>query len=163
MTRTVAKHGVDARDEAVAQLDAAFKGLMGAVRRLRGRDTHRPGELSFAQYHLLLALSEHSELSTTQLAAAADLAPATVTQMLDGLVEMRLVERTRSASDRRIVTCTITVPGRELIAKKRRRWERRRREALSEFDTADLAAAAAVIDRLRAMFDEIDAEGRSAD
>jgi DNA-binding MarR family transcriptional regulator len=160
MTRTTAQHRTDARDEALAQFDAAFKGMMAALRRLRGRDTHRAGELGFAQYHLLFGLSEQSELSTTQLATAADLAPATVTQMLDGLVAMGLVERTRSDRDRRIVTCALTPRGRQLLAEKRRRWEKRRRESLSEFTSDELATAAAVIERLRAMFDEVDAEAR---
>jgi DNA-binding MarR family transcriptional regulator len=158
MTRTAAKRSTDARDEAVAQLDSAFKGMMAALRRLRGRDTHRPGELSFAQYHLLFALSEQNELSTTQLATAAELAPATVTQMLDGLVTMGLVERTRSDRDRRIVTCTLTARGRELLTNKRRSWEKRRRDSLSEFTPDELTTAAAVVERLRAMFDEADAE-----
>jgi hypothetical protein len=33
------------RDEALAALDSAFKGAMVAIRRLRGRDTNRPGEV----------------------------------------------------------------------------------------------------------------------
>ena len=96
------------REEAVARLGSAFKGALGAVRRLRGRDTHRPGELSFAQYHLLFALAEREELSAGELALAADLSPATVTQLLDSLATMGLVERTRSDRDRRVVTCTLT-------------------------------------------------------
>src|SRR5439155_18529471 len=81
MTPTVTKTEKAARDEALTQLGEAFKGVMGAVRRLRGRDTQRPGELGFAQYRLLFGLSTGDHLSTGQLATVADLAPATVTQM----------------------------------------------------------------------------------
>jgi hypothetical protein len=76
------------RTEALDQLGRSFKGTMAAVRRLRGRDTQRCGELSFAQYSLLFGLGEAGELSVRELALAADLAPATVTQMLDRLREM---------------------------------------------------------------------------
>src|SRR5712671_3147100 len=86
----------DARE----QLGRSFKAAMGAVRRLRGRDTQRAGELSYAQYSLLFTLSERSgELSSRELASSADLSPATVTQMLDSLVEAGLVERVRSEHD----------------------------------------------------------------
>jgi DNA-binding MarR family transcriptional regulator len=145
-----------AREEALDRLAAAFKGIMASVRRLRGRETHRPGELSFAQFHLLFHLAGEPELSTTKLAAAAELAPGTVTQMLDGLEAMGLVARTRSATDRRIVSCVLTDRGRELIAEKRARWESRWKQTLSEFSADELAAAAAVFERMRAMYDEPD-------
>jgi DNA-binding MarR family transcriptional regulator len=100
------------RDEALGQLGSAFKGAMAAIRRLRGRDTHRHGELSFAQYHLLCGLAEYDKRSAGELALAADLSPATVTQMLDSLAELGLVE-----------TCalTITTRGRELLTERRAR------------------------------------------
>jgi DNA-binding MarR family transcriptional regulator len=141
------------REEALARLGTAFKGAMGAIRRLRGRDTHRPGELSFAQYHLLFGLAGQSELSSGELAQAADLAPATVTQMLDSLAAMGLVERTRSERDRRIVTCALTPRGRELVADRRQQFELRWTAALAGFDAAALATAATVLDHLRAMYD----------
>jgi len=150
-----------AREEALAQLGAAFKGTMAALRRLRGRETHRHGERSFAQYQLLFGLAGDCELSTSRLATAADLAPATVTQMLEGLVAMGLVERTRSERDRRVVTCALTVRGRELIAERRAHWESRWRHTLAEFSTAEIATAAAVIDRMRTMYDELEDESRS--
>jgi DNA-binding MarR family transcriptional regulator len=142
------------REEALERLGSSFKGAMAAVRRLRGRDTHRPGELSFAQYHLLFGLAERGVLSTGELALAADLTPATVTQMLDGLGAMGLVERLRSERDRRIVTCSLTARGREMIAERRARFESRWQAVLAEFSTEELTTAAAVMDRLRAMFDE---------
>ena len=35
----------------------SFKAAMAAVRRLRGRESQRPGELSYAQYSLLFGLA----------------------------------------------------------------------------------------------------------
>jgi DNA-binding MarR family transcriptional regulator len=145
------------RRRAQDELETTFKGLQAALRRLRGRDTHRPGELSLAQYHLLFGLAEAGELSAGELATTAGLAPATVTQMLDGLVAMGLVERLRCHRDRRIVTCVLTERGLAAVAQRheqvRGRWDR----ALAGFDTAELSVAAAVLERLREMFDELDA------
>ena len=150
-----AKQRARPREDALAELGSAFKGAMAAVRRLRGRDTHRHGEVSFAQYHLLFGLAERGELSAGELALAADLSPATVTQMLDTLAEMGLVERARSERDRRVVTCTLTTSGRELITERRAHFEQRWHAALAQFSTQDLTTAAAVIDRLRALYDDL--------
>ena len=152
MTATAAK-GL-AREEAVARLRAAFSGTLAAVRRLRGRDTHRPDELGFAQYHLLFGLADQSELTTGELALTADLAPATVTQMLDGLAALGLVERTRSDRDRRVIICKLTHRGRDLIAERRAYFEQRWHDALAGFSARDLAVAAAVMERLRDLYDE---------
>ena len=148
------------REESLARFGTAFKGVLAAVRRLRGRDTHRPDELSFAQYHLLFGLAE-PELSAGELAQVAELAPATVTQMLDSLASAGLVERNRSERDRRIVTCSLTGLGRELIAERRGHIEQCWETALAEFSTGELAVATAVIDRLRAMFDDLDGQAAS--
>ena len=77
--------------------------------------------------------------------------------MLDSLVEFDLVERTRSTTDRRIVTCSLTEAGRELVGERRATFDERWRIALADIATADLAVTAAVLDRIAAMFDEFDA------
>jgi DNA-binding MarR family transcriptional regulator len=147
-----------ARDEAVTRLGASFKRAMVAVRRLRGRETHRPGSPSFAQYQLLFALDDRDDLSAGELATAADLSPATVSHMLDSLVELGFVTRDRSTHDRRVVTCSLTSEGRKLIAQRRALFESRWADALGDVRTADLAAAAEVFDRIAAMFDDFDAD-----
>ena len=143
------------RTEALEQLGRSFKGVMGAVRRLRGRETHRPGELSFAQYSLLFGLGDGGELSVRELALTADLAPATVTQMLDSLEAAGLVERVRSQSDRRVVLISLTERGAGLVAARRARFEPLWRQALAEFDEDELLIAASVLDRLREMFYDV--------
>lgn len=153
---TAAPTAATARDEALVGLGRAFKGTIGAVRRLRGRETHRPGAVSYAQHHLLFGLAGHDELSTGELAVAADLSPATATQMLDHLVELGFVERRRSESDRRIVSCSLTEQGRELVDAHRTQMEARYADALAEFSDRELATAAAVLDRLRAMFESFE-------
>jgi DNA-binding MarR family transcriptional regulator len=146
------------RHEAITRLGSSFKRAMAAVRKLRGRETHRPGTPSYAQYALLFALAERDGLSSGELAVAADLSPATVTGMLDSLAELELVTRSRSSSDRRIVTCSLTDAGRETVAVRRAVFEERWNEALADFDPAELATAAAVFERIATMFDGIDAE-----
>ena len=74
------------------------KGILGAHRRLRSRDGRHSGTIGFAHYRLLGALRREGELTASALAVAADLAPATVTEMLDVLAAAGLVERRRDAT-----------------------------------------------------------------
>jgi DNA-binding MarR family transcriptional regulator len=141
--------------EAVTSFSQAFRAAMAAVRRLRGRDTHRPGELSYAQYCLLFGLADRGELSASELAGLAEVSPATATQMLDSLATGGFVERSRSERDRRLVLVRLTARGGELVAEKRARYESMWRKALAEFSPADLEIATAVLERTRAIFDEI--------
>jgi DNA-binding MarR family transcriptional regulator len=154
---TVTEPGISSREEAIARLGSSFKKTMAAVRRLRGRDTHRPGSPSLAACQLLFALADRDNLSSGELAVAAELSPASATQMLDSLVEFGYVARDRSRTDRRIVTCSLTESGRRFVVERRAMFEGRWQAALADIDTADLATTAAVLDRIAAIFDEFDA------
>lgn len=132
----------------------AFKGATAALRRLRGRETHQPGELSYAQFGLLFGLWDGTAKSSRELAVMADISPATAAEMLDGLAAAGLVDRTRSEEDKRIVLTSLTERGRELIEERRRQYEPRWRAALNDFTDDELLTAARVLDAIRAMFDE---------
>jgi MarR family transcriptional regulator, organic hydroperoxide resistance regulator len=138
------------------QLGAAFKAAMAAVRRLRGRDTHRHDALSHAQYGLLFGLCDGSALSARDLAESAELSAATVAQMLESLEAAGLVQRTRSETDKRVVLTSLTPRGRDVIDERRARVEPRWRAALGEFSSEELRTAAAVLTRLADYFDHLE-------
>ncbi len=142
----------------IERLGDAFRGVMASTRRLKGRETHRHDALSHAQYTLLWGLAQEGELSARELADTADLSPATVTPMLDGLAAAGLVERVRSERDKRVVMTSLTARGQELIGAKRAMYEARWRAAMAEFDDEQLAAAAAVLERVKEMFEELSEE-----
>jgi DNA-binding MarR family transcriptional regulator len=135
-------------------LGRAFKVAMASVRRLRGRETHRPGDLSYAQYSLLFGLADGRERSSRELATLADLSAPTVTQMLDHLAAVGLVTRVRSSEDKRIVLTSLTERGADVIEQRRCAMEPRWRAALGEFSDEELRIAAAVLDRLGELFVE---------
>ncbi|HEU0316928.1 MAG TPA: MarR family transcriptional regulator [Solirubrobacteraceae bacterium] len=146
------------RERAGEALGRAFKGAIAAVRRLRGRDTQRPGEIAHAQYALLVELAQRGELPAGELAAAADVTPATVSGMLDHLAEAGLVARSRSERDRRIVVCRLTPAGVERVAARHARLTPLWNAALAEFDAEELRTATAVLERVRALFEALGAE-----
>jgi DNA-binding MarR family transcriptional regulator len=146
------------RPAELAALGDAFRRVFRAINRLRGRDTHLGGsELSHAQFQLLVDLEERGEAAVGELAAAAQLAPGTVTRMLDGLAAAGHVRRVGSPVDRRIVLARLTPRGRAQIEAKRAAWKARWDDALAGLGSAELAAATEVLERLAAMFDEASA------
>jgi DNA-binding MarR family transcriptional regulator len=141
--------------DATEEVGRAFKRALGAHRRLRGRETHHHEELSYAQYGLLFGLATAGEMSSRELACAADLTPATVTQMLDHLEAAGLVERVRSDVDKRVVLTSLTADGNEVVEKRRARYEPLWRAALLEFSDRELGTAASVLARIATLFDEL--------
>ena len=138
---------------ATGQLGLAFKRAMVAVRKLRGRETHRPGQISYAQYGLLFGLAGMRERSARELADHVDLNPATVAQMLEHLEAAGLVKRARSDEDRRVVLSVLTERGAAVVAERQAQMEPRWRAALEEFSDPELAVAARVLNRLADYFD----------
>ncbi len=134
------------------QLGLAFKRAMVAVRKLRGRETTRPGRISHAQYGVMFGLWG-CECSARELAEHTDLTPATVTQMLEHLEAAGMVRRTRSEEDRRVVLSALTENGAAVVAERKSAIEPRWHAALAGFSDQELNAAARVLDRLADYFD----------
>jgi DNA-binding MarR family transcriptional regulator len=149
----------DARAGALESFGRAFKGADAALRRLRGRESHHPGALTYAQYGLLFGLCDGVPRSLRELALAADVAPATAAEMLDSLAAAGLVARSRSEEDKRVVLTTLTDRGQALIDERRARSEPRWRSALAPFSDQELLTAAAILDRVRTVFDEVVDQG----
>jgi DNA-binding MarR family transcriptional regulator len=158
-----ASASASAKPEWTAELDdlgKAFRRVFRSLNRLRGRDTHLGGsELSHAQFELLIELHERGELPAGELAAAARLTPATVTQMLEHLADCGHVERARSETDRRVVVSRLTAQGRHKIEAKRAAWQERWQAALEGMEPAELRAATRVLERLSVVFEDAPAAG----
>jgi DNA-binding MarR family transcriptional regulator len=135
------------------ELRLALRDMLAAHRRLRGRDGRQPGSIGYAQYPLLAALRREGELTSSGLAGAADLAPATVTQMLDVLEAAGLVQRQRDSADRRVVLVRLTALGRRSYDAKHAELVAAWNHELSDLDTESLRAASVVLQRLGAFLD----------
>jgi DNA-binding MarR family transcriptional regulator len=143
------------RAEQLRELGVAFRRTFRSISRLRGRDTHLGGEeLSHAQFELLIELWERGELPAGELATAAKLAPATVTQMLDHLADSGHVERDRSQTDRRVVVTRLTPKGAKKIEAKQAAWKSRWERAMTGIDADELRGATRVLQRLAEMFED---------
>jgi DNA-binding MarR family transcriptional regulator len=142
------------RAEVAVELRQAVQAFVAAQRRLRGRDA-KAGGVSFAQFHLMRLLVDADECPASKLAAEADLTPASVTQALDHLAELGLVERVRSETDRRVVLNRLTPGGRERFEAKQAALEERWQEALADLSADQLGQAAQVLRRMAEVLDAL--------
>lgn len=149
-------------DEALDALRVAFVGLHGAERRLRGREGQQPEQLSLAHYRMLTCLLDHDRLASGRLAAAADLTPASATQMLDLLEKRGMVVRERDLIDRRVVVAALTPEGRRLTAERRAEFRALWEEVLGDLDEAELAVGVEVLERIARVL-ELLAERKAAE
>ncbi|MGV1049332.1 MAG: MarR family winged helix-turn-helix transcriptional regulator [Solirubrobacterales bacterium] len=150
-----ARGAAGSREEQLSALGLAFRHAYRSLRSLRGRDTHlRAGEIGHAQFELLAELYERGPLSATELAAAAGLSAASVSQMLDHLAAEGQVERVRSDSDRRVVVTKLTRRGRRRVEARRALWGERWKQALEGVDAEELRIAGEVLERIGTVFAE---------
>ena len=144
------------RDVAIEDLRKALGEMLGAERRLRGRDRHGPSGLKSSEVRALIALGREPDATATAgaLAKAADLNPASVTALLDSLEERGIATRRRSEHDRRCVVVSLTEEGRQVLAEATARWQARLDAALADLPASDVATAADVLRRLARLFDD---------
>jgi DNA-binding MarR family transcriptional regulator len=143
------------REAAIESLRRAWVELLGAERRLRGRDQRsRVHGLTYAQLRALVSLAD-GERSAGELAKAADLNPASVTAMLDHLEQEGVLRRRRSEEDRRRCMVVLTPEGRELVGRMQAGWQARWREWLGSHSEADLSAAAGVMHDLTQLIESL--------
>ncbi len=151
--RSIRRDLSDGREVELVELATALKHVLRGAGRMRGRDTHLLGsEVGHAQFELLNELYEKGPMSAGELAIAAGLTPATVTQMLDHLANCGHVERTRLAADRRVVVSGLTAGGQKKVKDKRALWHQRWGMVLADVGAEELRIATRVLGQIGAIF-----------
>lgn len=136
-------------------LRTAFGGLLGAERRLRGREGRDTG-VSFAHFRLLIGLLEAPEgLPAGRLAATAELTPASTTQHLDLLEKRGLVVRERHPTDRRIVVAKLTGEGHRLTCERRTHFRALWADVLGDLTEDELQTGIKVVERMTRMLEVV--------
>lgn len=100
--------------------------------------------LTPSQLSVLQEVARHAALAPTGIAAAVGFSQASVTAIVDRLVERGLVTRRRGDSDRRQILVTLTPAGRTLVDKAPEGLQARFRlayEALPEWEQAMILSA----------------------
>lgn len=143
-----------------ASLDTASPGTVDselagrlrlAVARLaRQLRQQAPSGLSPSLLSALATIDRHGPLTHGELAEIEQVAPPTITRLVDKLVEQELVERIVDDNDRRISRVAILPPARELLESIRHRKDAWLVERLNELpdDQTHLATTVAVLEHL---------------
>lgn len=150
-----ATHDIDAAaaDAQLAAFAQAFDEFVRAAKRARVR-VDPDAILTPSQHDLLCPLLDGA-LGLRELARTAGVSAPTATRMVDGLVERDLVTRERAADDRRAVRIALTPAGREALEQHRERQGARRRALFEQLSPGERRAAAKVLSRLAAAYEEL--------
>jgi DNA-binding MarR family transcriptional regulator len=140
------------RDLALEQVRLTLGEIFGAERRLRGREQGRG--LTHSQLRALAHLGREEEVTAGDLAKSADLNPASVTAMLDQLEANGIVERRRSAQDRRVCMVALTEKGRSVVDEERGRWLAVWESHLKDLSEEQLAAGLSVMRMIAQLLDD---------
>lgn len=141
-------------DAQLAAFDAAFDGFVRAAKRARAR-VEPDAPLTNSQYDLLAPLADEAVLGLRELARAAGVSAPTATRMIDGLAARGMVTRERAADDRRAVRIALTPEGAAAVGERRERQLARRRALFDQLSPGERRAAAKVLARLAAAYEEM--------
>ncbi|WP_030260688.1 MarR family winged helix-turn-helix transcriptional regulator [Streptomyces violens] len=149
-------HSSSTSDE--QRIENAARGLLRGIGRL-SQALFRLGEFGLPRTHVsLLDALEGGPLRVTGLAARTGIAQPRVTVVLQELEERGLVQRERSAHDRRCIETSLTPAGRELLEHARQRMAAALLEGLrSNVDEPERAVGAAR-DAVRTLLHAIEPE-----
>jgi DNA-binding MarR family transcriptional regulator len=84
------------------------------AKELYTKELNKKYQVSASQLNCLLALYENGPLSPSQIARLIMVKSSTVTGIIDRLEQKRLVQRTRTSPDRRVITIELTESGSNL-------------------------------------------------
>jgi DNA-binding MarR family transcriptional regulator len=143
-----------ASEAQLAAFAEAFDDFVRAAKRARAR-VEPDAVLTPSQHDLLCPLLDGA-LGLRELARTAGVSAPTATRMIDGLQERELVTRERAAEDRRAVRIALTAAGREALGQHRERQWARRRALFAQLSVGERRAAAKVLSRLAAAYEELE-------
>ena len=129
--------------------EALHAGAIRVLRLVRAEDAQ--AGVGPAQLSALSVLVFLGEKTVGELAALEQVRPPTMSRIVDGLVQKKLVERVGSSSDRRAVRITATPAGRKLLLAGKARRVRalaKRFEGLTRDEVETLHMAAQLMARL---------------
>jgi DNA-binding MarR family transcriptional regulator len=129
--------------------EALHSGAIRVLRLVRAEDAQ--AGVGPAQLSALSVLVFGGEQTVGELAALEQVRPPTMSRIVDGLVQKKLVERVSSANDRRTVQITATLAGRKLLLAGRERRVRalaKRFDDLSKKEVETLLGAAEIMKRI---------------
>lgn len=133
----------------------AWEAFVLALRRSQARNRDPGSRLSLSQWDLLRGIDRGEQPGVGVLAAAAGIAPATATRVLDGLERDGIVRRLRPDGDRRTVTVALTEEGRRRLRRTQSWLAGRERRLLERLAPGEREAAARLLGHLAEIIEDL--------
>jgi DNA-binding MarR family transcriptional regulator len=146
-----------ASDDGIAAVVDAWNEFFASVRRAKGRAARQHGtELTLPQFGVLKPLdAESGGVPIGELAERAEIAAPTASRMIDALEREGMIERQRSATDRRVTTITMTPKGRQMFAAKQALIETRRDEMFRSLSVEERDHGERLLRRMADLMEEL--------
>lgn len=106
--------------------------------------------ISLAQCHTLLEIEKSNEISVSDLAKNLKLDKSTVSRTVDGLVNIKMVNRVTPKENRRLALINLTEPGKQVCSNINYTNESYIREVLRDFTAEEREEFLSLFDRLAA-------------
>lgn len=114
--------------------------------------SHRTADLSVTQFRVLAFVDRHSGTSLSAVAEHIGLTLPSMSKLMDGLVERKLIVREFDRADRRRVTLKLTARGRTILEAARKATRDHLTHVLSTLDKAHLETVYQALATLRPLF-----------
>ena len=133
---------------AKAAIIADFRASMAELKCIGSERLVRQG-ISMTQLHVMHLLDHHGEMPMSRLAEMLDVSLSNGTGLIDRVEERGFVERTRIATDRRMVMVRLTPAGRQMLEEIETLREQFLRRVLDRLDPTQLTGVAKAMADLR--------------
>lgn len=120
---------VSDRDIEVA---ASLRTVIHRLVKLLRRETHAEGQLSLTERSVMGSLYQHRELAPSALAQLEKVTTQSMSQIINHLYELELIEKSPSGEDKRMVLLSLTAKGKRYVEDNRRQKQEWLAQALHE-------------------------------
>ena len=115
---------------------------------------HRGADISVPQFRTMGYIDRHEGASLSELASHIGLTPPSMSKLVDGLVERKLVKRSEYDRDRRRICLSLTPLGRDQLRNAHRFTERFLESQLAHMPEEDLQTIARAMELLKTAFQQ---------
>ena len=119
-------------------------------------DTHESLGISAPEFNIMVILSEYDDVSSREINKTNGMDKATITRALGRLIDKKLISRTKSKTDSRLIKLKLTAKGKQAyrqIEENALAWER---ELLRNIKLTELNRLYAILDKIDANLDRLD-------
>ena len=134
-----------------------FRSIRRAISMTAALDPDLDLHVSHQQFEVIVLLDEEGTLQVAEIGNRLQIAKAQMTQVMDKLSELGLIERETNPADRRAINVSLSTRGRTVLEANKERLRNAVKEAMSAIsdeDLAELSVSLRKVQNIMAMIDQ---------